>query len=107
MVRDFFSQHKSHSPYFLEISQEFLAYLQNERTPQPEDPAGMLELAHYEWVELALTVSEDTIEMENIDPNGDLLQGPAAQLAELRILVIEQARERVHGLVTADVREFA
>ena len=75
MVRDFFSRHKSQSPYFLEISQEFLAYLQDEREPQSEDPAGLLELAHYEWVELALTVADETIELDKIDPNGDLLTG--------------------------------
>lgn len=75
MVRDFFSQHKSQSPYFSEISQEFLTYLQNERETQPEDPAGLLELAHYEWVELALNVSEESISLEGIDANGDLLAG--------------------------------
>ena len=73
MVRDFFSRHKSQTPYFLEISQEFLAYLQNEREPQPEDPAGLLELAHYEWVELALNVSDETIKLDDINVNGDLL----------------------------------
>lgn len=73
MVRDFFSRHKSQSPYFLEISQEFLAYLQNERDPQTEDPAGLLELAHYEWTELALTVADENIDMDDINPNGDLL----------------------------------
>ena len=73
MVRDFFSQHKSHSPYFLEISQEFIDYLQHERTPHKEDPAGLIELAHYEWVELALHISDETISMENIDANGNLL----------------------------------
>lgn len=75
MTRDFFSRHQSQSPYFLEISQEFLAYLKNEREPQPEDPAGLLELAHYEWVELALNVSDETISLDGIDPNGDLLTG--------------------------------
>ena len=73
MVRDFFANHKSHSPYFLEISQEFLAYLQDEREPHAEDPAGLLELAHYEWVELALSVSDEVIDMNNVEPNGDLL----------------------------------
>ena len=73
MVRDFFSRHKSQSPYFLEISQEFLDYLQNERKAQPEDPAGLLELAHYEWAELALNVSDENIQLDNIDVNGDLL----------------------------------
>lgn len=75
MARDFFANHQSKSPYFLEIAQEFLDYLQNERAPQPEDPAGLVELAHYEWVELALSVSDESIDMNGIDPNGDLLQG--------------------------------
>lgn len=75
MVRDFFSRHKCQSPYFLEISQEFLAYLQDEREPQPEDPTGLLELAHYEWVELALSVADETNSLETVDVNGDLLTG--------------------------------
>jgi len=75
MVRDFFANHQSQSPYFLEISQEFIDYLQNERQPQQGDPAGLVELAHYEWVELALHVSDESVSMENIDANGDLLTG--------------------------------
>jgi hypothetical protein len=73
MVRDFFARHQCHTPYFLEISQEFMAYLQDEREPHAEDPAGLLELAHYEWVELALSVSDEVIDLNTIDPNGDLL----------------------------------
>jgi uncharacterized protein len=74
MVRDFLARHKCHTPYFLEISQEFLAYLQNDRQAHNEDPAGLLELAHYEWVELALTIAEDETEFNSIDSNGDLLE---------------------------------
>ncbi len=74
LVRDFFARHQSKTPYFLEIAQEMLVYLQDEREPQPEDPAGLLELAHYEWVELALSISEDNIDLNDIDPNGDLLE---------------------------------
>lgn len=73
MVRDFFANHQSTTPYFLEISQEFIKYLQEERQDDKDDPAGLVELAHYEWVELALHVSDESINMENIDANGDLL----------------------------------
>lgn len=73
MVRDFFAKHQSQSPYFLEISQEFIHYLQHERLPDDNDPAGLIELAHYEWVELALHVSDENINMDNIDANGNLL----------------------------------
>jgi hypothetical protein len=73
MIHDFFANHECHSPYFLEISQEFIDYLQNERVTQPEDPAGLVELAHYEWVELALHVSDAIVNMDGINANGDLL----------------------------------
>ncbi|MDO6570698.1 putative DNA-binding domain-containing protein [Gilvimarinus sp. 2_MG-2023] len=57
LVRDFVRHHRSLSPYFLEISQEFLQFLQREFEPSGRYPDFMLELAHYEWVELALDVA--------------------------------------------------
>lgn len=75
MVRDFFSRHHCHSPLFLEISREFLAYLETERGERPEDPPFLRELAHYEWVELALSIAETDIEPNSaIAANGDLLK---------------------------------
>lgn len=71
MVREFITVHPSHSPYFLEISREFLTYLQNHRQQRSGDPAFILELAHYEWVELALDVAEESLP-EDV-PEGDLL----------------------------------
>ncbi|WP_240914323.1 DUF2063 domain-containing protein [Microbulbifer sp. SH-1] len=62
LVRDFVHRHTAESPYFLQISEEFLRYLQDERGESPasaDDPPFLLELAHYEWVELALDVSEE------------------------------------------------
>lgn len=74
MVRDFFSRHKSKTPLFLEISQEFLIYLQTERNLE-NDPAFILELAHYEWIELAASIAEPEIEFDKIDTEGDFLGG--------------------------------
>lgn len=73
LIRSFFANHQSHTPYFVEISQEFLLFLQNKYTPIPEDPAYLLELAHYEWVELDLMVSKAKDTLQGIDPHGDLL----------------------------------
>ena len=56
LVRNFFINHNCSSPYFLDISAEFLAFLQHEYTMQENDPLFMLELAHYEWVELDVSV---------------------------------------------------
>jgi hypothetical protein len=76
MARDFFANHRSHSPLFLEISREFLNYLDDERGERPDDPPFLRELAHYEWVELALSVAEAEPEVapERLDRQGDLLQ---------------------------------
>lgn len=75
MIRDFYSNHISHTPFFSELSGEFLKYLELERTLLPDDPPFLLELAHYEWVELALSLLDHPIDSPTIDPQGDLLQG--------------------------------
>ena len=76
LVRRFYAHHKSHSPYFAEISKEFLDYLKNEYHPARNDPPFMSELAHYEWVELALSLAEEDIDDAAINPDGDLLDAP-------------------------------
>lgn len=57
--REFFSCHENTSPYFLEISQEFLKFLEEEFEPQAHDPKYMYELAHYEWLELFVAVEPE------------------------------------------------
>ncbi len=73
MVRNFFANHQSTSPYFKDISFEFLTYLQTEREPQKEDPVFIKELAHYEWLEISLTFSDKDIDYSKVNSNGDLL----------------------------------
>lgn len=75
MIRDFLIRHRCKTPLFLELPQEFLEYLSNQREPERDDPPFLLELAHYEWVELALSVSDDDADPSLADPNGDLLTG--------------------------------
>ena len=60
LVRDFMRSHRCQSPYFLKIAEEFIDFLQNERRSD-SDPDFLLELAHYEWVELALDVAEEDL----------------------------------------------
>lgn len=75
MARAFFAQHRSQSPYFLDIPREFLTWLSEERESQPNDLPFLQELAHYEWVELALSVAELEDSSLAVDPAGDLLLG--------------------------------
>lgn len=74
LVRDFMIQHHCHTPYFLEISQEFLLYLQNGYSQREGDPPFIQELAHYEWVELALDVADEDLTAVPFLADGDLLE---------------------------------
>ncbi len=74
LVRAFFSTHRSHTPYFRQIPDEFIQYLQSE-WPHPDAyPGYVLALAHYEWIELVLSVSTRAPDWERIDIEGDLLK---------------------------------
>lgn len=75
LVRDFMIRHRSATPLFTEVGLEFLEYLQQEREPRPDDWPFMLELAHYEYVELAVAISTADEGLGDFDPNGDLLVG--------------------------------
>ena len=68
MVRDFIHRHVSGSPYFLQIPEEFLVYLESERDTSGDAPF-LLELCHYEWVVLAL-------DMSDAQPFGERPEGP-------------------------------
>lgn len=79
LVRSYFVQHRAETPYFLGMAEEFLAYLESEHARRPCDPPFMRDLAHYEWLELALDVAEEELPQAGpgtvIDPQGDLLAG--------------------------------
>ncbi|QRM19066.1 DUF2063 domain-containing protein [Dechloromonas sp. TW-R-39-2] len=70
--RNFFRDWPSHTPWFREIPQEFVRYLQAAEIRQPL-PAWFTELAHYEWVELAVDIMDRPIPPH--DPAGNLLIG--------------------------------
>ena len=72
-VRDFYARHECHDPLFHRVAEEFLKFLDGERWEHPDDPPFIRELCHYEWVELALSVSALELTPELANPNGDLL----------------------------------
>ncbi len=75
LIRDYFANHLASTPLFHEMPREFLKYLEQERPAAENDLPFLLELAHYEWVELALGVSDQQADMSTIDMTGDLLEG--------------------------------
>lgn len=72
LVRAFFTLHAAHTPFFHELGSEFVRFLGEHPALWRERPF-LHELAHYEWVELALDLSD--AESPPADIDGDLLAG--------------------------------
>ncbi|OHE81995.1 MAG: hypothetical protein A2X76_07975 [Lysobacterales bacterium GWF1_69_6] len=75
LVRDFYRDYRCATPLFPELPREFIQYLQERAEARRGDAPWLVELAHYEWVELALDLSEASADDEPHDPAGDLLGG--------------------------------
>ncbi len=72
LSQGFFESHSCSTPYFSEIPEEFLHYLQHLDSNQWAYPF-ILELAHYEWVEMSLAISTSELiihePIDITDPN--------------------------------------
>ncbi|MBI5463055.1 MAG: putative DNA-binding domain-containing protein [Gammaproteobacteria bacterium] len=72
-VRRFFIEHRCASPLFRDIPDEFLAWLE----PLAEDlfpqRPYLYEFMHYEWLELAVSISPENAAPVAVDPDRDLL----------------------------------
>ena len=82
LIRAFFREHGCRTPLFTELPREFMRWLEARaereaagETLDPPHPPWLQELAHYEWVELALQLSDAGPDAIAHDPNGDLLDG--------------------------------
>lgn len=69
LVRRFYAEYRCRTPLFTEIGREFVQFLEG----RDDVPPWLHELAHYEWVELALQISDEPLPPH--DPDGDLLAG--------------------------------
>src|SRR5450432_1139233 len=74
LTRDFLREHQCHTPLFPEFGREFLRYVEaRQQRAGNDDPPFLLELAHYEWAELALSLDEHDVTSVPHDPAGDPL----------------------------------
>jgi hypothetical protein len=69
LTEDFYASFRCQTPLFTEVAGEFVEYLED----RSEQPGWVAELAHYEFIETALLLS-DSVEPAH-DPEGDLLEG--------------------------------
>ena len=100
LVRGFFSIHRSRTPYFRQIPDEFIQYLQTEWQHAEGYPDYVLELAHYEWIELVLSVSSLAVDRDHIDSEGDLYPVSRKQRVYSALARLAQARHayRTRGI---------
>ncbi len=77
LIRAFYRDHDCQTPLFTELAREFMRYLEVRAgsAAGSDDPPWLQELAHYEWVELALQISEARNDDLAHDPDGNLLVG--------------------------------
>ena len=76
LIAEFLRGHRSTTPYFSGIPAEFLDFLREERQERAGDLPFLLELAHYEWVELALSLSEEEAPVEDASLFAAPLESP-------------------------------
>jgi hypothetical protein len=95
LVREFFAEHRCRTPIFRQIPDEFVQYVQSERGVRDSDPPFMLELVHYEWIELVLSVSNKETPLAQIDPDGDLAGGHPALNPILALLQYQYPVHRI------------
>jgi hypothetical protein len=86
LARAFFRDHACLTPYFRQIPEEFLRFLQDEWQRPDDYPEFLAELAHYEWVELELDTSNRAADPGGHDAMGDLLDGRPLLNPVLRVL---------------------
>lgn len=88
-VAHFYAHYRSQTPLFTELGEAFIDYLQG---IEPDAP-WQLELAHYEWVEAQLFLSD--AEDPPHDPGGDLLAGEPLLSCVARVLAYRWPVERI------------
>lgn len=91
LCRQFFQQQPMHSPYFLDISKAFLHWL-----PQVAAvlPGFALELAEYEWLELALATDlASAASSREFRPSDALMLAPLARLGSYQYPVHQISAE--------------
>lgn len=91
LVKDFFARHDCQSPLFIDIAAEFLDYLCREQASALDAMPFMLELAHYELLELQVSVAVDN---------------SASWLEPTELQALEQLAAKLQLAVTARVAQY-
>lgn len=58
LIQTFFAEHQAKSPFFREIPLEFMTWLQENPQTLEKLPPWLMELLHYEWLELEISTRD-------------------------------------------------
>jgi hypothetical protein len=94
-VRQFFVEHRCHSPLFRDIPKAFLDWLGEPPEARFPDLPFLVEFMHYEWLELAVSISPDETDPDAIDPAGNLLAGQPALNPSARLVCCRYPVHRI------------
>ncbi|MGN6519610.1 MAG: HvfC family RiPP maturation protein [Dokdonella sp.] len=94
-VRAFYRDHRAHTPLFTEIAREFIRHLETRAEAGAGDPPFLVELAHYEWSELALSLDEADPDAIACDRSGDVLAGIPVLSPVARVLAYRWPVHRI------------
>ncbi len=83
LVHAFYREHLCQTHLFPEVPREFIRFLETRASLGAHDPAWLLELAHYEWVELALDLAENDEADNDLAINSDNILDTAFSLSPL------------------------
>ncbi|MDP1665274.1 MAG: putative DNA-binding domain-containing protein [Methylobacter sp.] len=85
LLKTFIARHRCLSPYYRQIPDEFVLYLQNE-SQAADNPPFLAELAHFEWMELILSIAEaEPVATETLSDE-QLMDAPLVFTPVMRLL---------------------
>lgn len=103
LVRQFYAGHACQTPYFREIAAEFMQWMQAhfDTLPLHETYPFLLELAHYEWVEIPLVLEDTDIHWQPLDTPAN---GLASRTWVLNPVMLLQGYQYPVHRISADFR---
>ena len=84
LVRAFMTEHRCTTPWFRQIPEELLRWLETRPAPVADFPPFFASLAHYEWIELMVALAD--VQPAPADADGDLLAERPVLAAALTLL---------------------
>ncbi len=83
LMEAFLARHGAHTPYFHWLGREFLAFLESEAYAPEDDPPWLVQLADWEWQEVAVDMDEARVppfSPHAVTPDSRLRRNPTARL---------------------------